>query len=119
MSAERLPKMDDTAPDRLHYYSPELLRHTNWSAAPDGDMACAADSIGSDSCRRPCLQAVGKKTMEVTYMKRKKGRPSESGSVCATPIFRNPPDIQKLGRAVLKLAEHLAGREKKEDDDAA
>lgn len=36
--------------------------------------------------------------------KRKRGRPIQSGNVRITPEFREKPDIEKLGRALIAIA---------------
>lgn len=36
--------------------------------------------------------------------KRKRGRPLQSGNVQITPEFREKPDIEKLGRALIAIA---------------
>ena len=116
MSAQRSPEMDDSASVSVTNYSPEYLRYKNGGAAYGGNIPRAANSACSSGSRMDHLQTVGKKAVEVTYVKKKKGRPSESGSVCVTPIFRNPPDFQKLGRAVLNLVEYLMEHERKEEN---
>jgi len=51
-------------------------------------------------------------------MKRKaRGRPRQTDALHATPVFREKPDIEKLGRAVIALAEELAKQEDKDGSD--
>lgn len=45
-------------------------------------------------------------------MKRARGRPKESGSVRVTPEFRNEPDIEKLGRALIAVAKLMVEQKK-------
>jgi len=119
MSAERLQQGDKPPIVSAYQYSPEHLCHTNGSTALDGNMAGTARSSGDDHSLRRSLQALGKQALEVNGMKKKPGRPQESGSVRVTPIFRNPPDAQKLGRAVLNLVEHMEKMKEQEHKHAA
>jgi hypothetical protein len=40
------------------------------------------------------------------------GRPDASRSVCVVPDYREKPDIEKLGRALISIALHLAEQKK-------
>ena len=114
MSAQRLSQMDQPSVFREFGYSPEHLRHKNGRMPSHGDMAGDPDHSFSYRDRSCALQAMGKKAVEVTAMVKKPGRPTQSSNVQAIPIFRYPPDLQKLGRAVLRLAAHLESQEKAE-----
>jgi len=115
MSAERFPQMDNPFIPGVPHYSPEHLRYTNGCVPFAGDMASSSDSGSSCRDRRQCLQALGKKALEVTELTKRMGRPAQSSNIQAIPIFRNPPDLQKLGRAVLKLVEYLASEDKSDE----
>ena len=45
-------------------------------------------------------------------MQKKRGRPPTSHDVRVTPEFRNNPDIEKLGRALIAAAINLAEQKK-------
>lgn len=106
--------MDEPSAVSVAHYSPEHLCYTNGGMPADRHLAGAGYLSGSHRNRRHTVQTMGKTTMEVIKMAKRRGRPIASGNVHATPILRNPPDLQKLGRAVLRLAEHLAEKEKNE-----
>ena len=118
MNEKRLPKRDKPSIVGTHKYSPEHLRYTNGSAPFDGYLAGTAHNGGGGHSLRLSVQAMGKQALEVNSMKKKPGRPQESGSVRGIPVFRKPPDAQKLGRAVLKLVEYLDKEKTKEDGHA-
>lgn len=44
------------------------------------------------------------------------GRPACSGSVQITPEFRKEPDIEKLARALIAVAQKIAEKKKAEED---
>ncbi len=111
MSAERFPQMDEPLVRGIDHYSPEHLRYKNGGVPFAGDMAAPAGHRGDCCDRRDCLQAMGKKALGVMALMRKPSKPAQSSDVGAIPIFRQPPDLQKLGRAVLGLVEHLANEE--------
>ena len=45
-------------------------------------------------------------------MPKKRGRPMTSHDVRVTPEFRDNPDIEKLGRALIAAAIHIAEQKK-------
>lgn len=47
--------------------------------------------------------------------KRKRGRPMASRDVKVTPEFRENPDIEKLGRALIALAIRIAQQKEAEE----
>lgn len=49
-------------------------------------------------------------------MKKRRGRPSTVDNIRVLPIFREKPDIEKLGRAVIAMAEELAGQKEAEGE---
>jgi len=50
-------------------------------------------------------------------MKRKsRGRPRNPDSIRVVPVFREKPDIAKLGRAVIAMAEELAKEKKGQEE---
>lgn len=44
------------------------------------------------------------------------GRPACSGNVQITPEFRKEPDIEKLARALIAVAQKIAEKKKAEED---
>lgn len=48
--------------------------------------------------------------------KRKRGRPMSSRNVKVTPEFREQPDIEKLGRALIAVAMRIAEQKQAEED---
>ena len=44
--------------------------------------------------------------------KQKRGRPIQSRNVRITPEFRERPDIEKLGRALIAIAKQIAEKKK-------
>lgn len=51
-------------------------------------------------------------------MKPKKGRPMASRDVRVTPEFRDSPDIEKLGRALIAVALSIAQKKEAEEQAA-
>lgn len=47
---------------------------------------------------------------------KKQGRPMASRDVRVTPEFREEPDIEKLGRALIAVAMHIAEQKQAEED---
>lgn len=72
---------------------------------------CCGDSPATISDMASPPLAVSKKTTP----KKGRGRPSSSGNIRLRPVLRDPPDLQKLGRAILKLVGHLAEAEDSKD----
>lgn len=50
--------------------------------------------------------------------KAKRGRPMTSHRVQVTPVFRDNPDIEKLGRALIAIAVNIAEKKKAEEEAA-
>jgi hypothetical protein len=51
--------------------------------------------------------------------RQKQGRPAGSRNVRVTPEFRKEPDIDKLGRALIAIASHIAEMKKAEEQTLA
>ncbi len=49
-------------------------------------------------------------------MKKRKNRPHVQDNIRIVPIFKENPDIEKLGKAVIAMAEELAKRAKAEKE---
>ena len=85
-----------------------------------GNMASAADNSWGDRGRNFCLPPVEKEPLGVkgaVFMKRKsRGRPRNPDSIRVVPVFREKPDIAKLGRAVIAMAEELAKEKKGQEE---
>jgi hypothetical protein len=47
--------------------------------------------------------------------KQKPGRPGMSGNARVIPEFRESPDVEKLGRALLAVAKSIAEKKRSED----
>ncbi len=47
--------------------------------------------------------------------KRQRGRPMTSNKVQVTPEFRDNPDVEKLARALISIAIHIAEQKKSEE----
>ena len=47
--------------------------------------------------------------------KKKRGRPAASSDVVVAPEFRDNPDIEKLGRALIAVAMHIAEQKQAEE----
>lgn len=48
--------------------------------------------------------------------KRGRGRPMTSNKVQVTPEFRDNPDVEKLARALISIAIHIAEQKKSEEN---
>lgn len=48
-------------------------------------------------------------------MKKRRGRPSTSDNIRVVPVFREKPDIEKLGKAVIAMAEELAKQQQEKE----
>lgn len=99
---------------------PERFSPAARAGLPPRNLVDAADYRGYRHRRSNPLPAMAAKSLDVkgdlAMKKRKRGRPRLQEPVRITPVFREKPDIPKLGRAVIALAEKMAEEMDKKEE---
>ena len=98
---------------------PECVPAETGRSASKGNLVDFTDHCRRNSSRDSGLPRVQKKPLGVTdtadTSKRVKGRPLNCEPVRVTPLFREKPDIAKIGRAVIAMAGELAKAKKEQE----
>ena len=107
MNAERFPKMDDEDVDYNFSLSPERLSAVGGSAAPAESLVDTAHRGSGNSGWDFSPRTVEEEPLEldrVVRIRKQRGKPADSGDIYIRPVFKKPPDLEKIGRAVIALA---------------
>lgn len=86
---------------------------------PERNLVDTSDHCGHNHSWHISLPPMEKQPLgikEKSTVKRSRGRPRSVDYLRIIPIFRDKPDIEKLGRAVIALSEELANQKVKQED---
>lgn len=100
-------------------FCPERIPHAARSGVPQRNLVDTVDYRHHRHRRQFPLSPVETKPLGLkgeSAMKKRKNRSHIRDNIRVVPVFKEKPDIEKLGKAVIAMAEELANQAKAEKE---